>query len=136
MPPSEFFFSKKRRAVVRRETHQRDGATVKKHMVLLDVKALEEEDFTTDVAGSLGAFATTNQFSVGNLKEKLKQKDLLVSQLQGKIETVEQEVGSEMTKSLSRLEPMKGRKFNNSVSTLMRYRKSHRQVGNWSDSCR
>lgn len=81
MPPSEFFFSKKRRAVARRETHQRDGATVKKHMVLLDVKALEEEDFTTDVAGSLGAFATTNQFSVGNLKEKLKQKDLLVSQL-------------------------------------------------------
>jgi hypothetical protein len=36
MPPSEFFFSKKRRTVVRRETHQRDGVTVKKHRVLLD----------------------------------------------------------------------------------------------------
>jgi hypothetical protein len=84
MPPSEFFFSKKRRVVVRRETHQRDGATVKKHRVLLDGQALEEEDFATDVAGSLGDFATTNQFSVGNLKEKLKQKDLLVSQLQEK----------------------------------------------------
>jgi hypothetical protein len=49
MPPSEFFFSKKRRMVVRRETHQRDGATVKKHRVILDGKALKEEDFTTDV---------------------------------------------------------------------------------------
>jgi hypothetical protein len=64
----------------------------------LDGQALEEEDFATDVAGSLGDFATTNQFSVGNLKEKLKQKDLLVSQLQDKIKTVEQEVRSEMTK--------------------------------------
>jgi len=42
-----------------------------------------------DVADSLGAFATKKQFSVGNLKEKLKQKDLLVSQLQDKIKTVE-----------------------------------------------
>jgi hypothetical protein len=31
MPPSEFFFSKKRRDVVKRETHQKEGATVKKH---------------------------------------------------------------------------------------------------------
>jgi hypothetical protein len=98
MPPSEFFFSKKRREVVRREIHQRDGATVKKHRVLLDGQALEEEDFATEVAGSLGAFATTNQFSVDNLKEKLKQKDLLVSQLQDKIKTVEHEFRSEMTK--------------------------------------
>jgi hypothetical protein len=43
MPPSELFFSKKRRAVVRRETHQRDGVIIKKHMVLLDGQALEEE---------------------------------------------------------------------------------------------
>jgi hypothetical protein len=31
------------------------------------------------VASSLGAFSTANQYSVGNLKEQLKQKDLLVS---------------------------------------------------------
>jgi hypothetical protein len=79
MSRSEFFFSKKRRAIVRREMHQMDSVIFKKHMVLLYGKALEEEDFTTDVAGSLGDFATTNQFSVGNLKEKLKQKGLLVS---------------------------------------------------------
>jgi hypothetical protein len=66
--------------------------------VLLDGKSLEEEDFTTDVAGLLGDFATTNQFSVGNLTKKLKQKDLLVSQLQDKLKTVEKELRSEMNK--------------------------------------
>jgi hypothetical protein len=102
MPPLEFFFSKKRRVVVRRETHQRDGTTVKKHKVLLDGQALEKEDFATDVTGSLGAFAIVNQFSVGNLKEKLKQKDLLVSQLQDKLNTIDQEVRSEMNKSFKK----------------------------------
>jgi hypothetical protein len=62
MPPLEFFFSNKRRVVVRREMHQRDGVTVKKYRVLLDGKALEEEDFATDVVGSLGAFAIATSF--------------------------------------------------------------------------
>jgi hypothetical protein len=82
IPPSDFFFSKKRKVVVKREMHQREGATVKRHRVLLDGEALEEVDFVEEVAGSLGDFATTNQFSVGNLKERLKQKELLISQLQ------------------------------------------------------
>jgi hypothetical protein len=79
MPPSDFFFSKKRRVVVKRETHQKEGAIVKRHRVLCDGQALEEANFTMEVASSLGAFSTTNQYSVGNLKEQLKQKDLLVS---------------------------------------------------------
>jgi hypothetical protein len=36
MPPSDLFFNKKRRVVVKRETHQKEGETIKKHMVLLD----------------------------------------------------------------------------------------------------
>jgi hypothetical protein len=36
MPPSDFFFSKKRRVVVKRETHQKEGAIVKRHKVLFD----------------------------------------------------------------------------------------------------
>jgi type II secretory pathway component PulC len=103
MPPSEFFFSKKRKEVVRRETCQRDGATVKKNRVLLDGQALEEEDFATDVVGSLGDFATTNQFSVSNLKEKLKKKHLLVSQLHEKLKTIEQEVRSDMNKCFEQI---------------------------------
>jgi predicted RNase H-like nuclease (RuvC/YqgF family) len=59
---------------------------------------LEEEDFATEVAGSLGDFATTNQFSVENLKERLKQKDLMISQLQNQIQTMEKNVRSEINK--------------------------------------
>jgi hypothetical protein len=103
MPPSDFFFSKKRRVVVKRETHQKEGAIVKRHRVLFDGQALEEADFATEVAGSLGDFATTNQYSVGNLKEQLKQKDLLVSQLQNQVKTVEQNVRSEMNKSFEQI---------------------------------
>jgi hypothetical protein len=69
IPPSDFFFSKKRSVVVKRETHLKDDATVNRHSVLLDGKALEEVDLATDVAGSLGAFTTANQYSIGNLKE-------------------------------------------------------------------
>jgi hypothetical protein len=45
---------------------------VKKHNILLDGQNLEDEDFATEVAGSLGYFATYNLFSVDNLKERLK----------------------------------------------------------------
>jgi hypothetical protein len=81
IPPSNIFFNKKRKVVVKREIHQKEGVPVKRHRVLYDGQTQEETYFTTDVVDSLGSFSTTNQFSVGNLKEKLKQKDLLVSQL-------------------------------------------------------
>jgi hypothetical protein len=66
--------------------------------VLYDGQALEEEEFSMEVAGTLGAFATTNQYSVGNLKEQLKKKDLLVRQLQNQIKIVEQSVINEMNR--------------------------------------
>jgi hypothetical protein len=55
--------------VVKREMHQKEGSVVKIHKVLIDGDALEEVEFVEEVAGSLGDFATTNQFSVKNLKE-------------------------------------------------------------------
>jgi hypothetical protein len=103
MPPSDLVFSKKRRVVVKREMHLKEGATVKRHGVLLDGQALEEVDFATDVACSLGAFATTNQYSIGNLKEQLKQKDRLVSQFQNQVKTMEQNVRSEMNKGFEQI---------------------------------
>jgi hypothetical protein len=33
--------------------HLKEGTTVKKHRVIIDGKNLEEEDFTTEVAGSI-----------------------------------------------------------------------------------
>jgi hypothetical protein len=103
MPPSDFFYNKKRRVVVKRETHQKEGSTVKRHRVLYDGQALEEAEFSMEVAGTLGAFATTNQCSVGNLTEQLKQKDLLVKQLQNQINTVEQSVRNEMNKGFEQI---------------------------------
>jgi hypothetical protein len=43
-------------------------------MVIIDGEALELVEFTEEVACTLGDFATTNQFSVENLKERLKKK--------------------------------------------------------------
>jgi hypothetical protein len=79
--------------------HQKEGTIVKRRRVLFDGQALEEADFALEVASSQGAFATTNQYSVGNLKEQFKQKDMPVSQLQNQVNTVEQNVMSEMNKS-------------------------------------
>jgi hypothetical protein len=69
MLPFDFFYNKMRRVVVKRETHQREGSTVKIHRVLYDGQALEEVEFNMEVAGTLGAFATTNQCLVGNIIE-------------------------------------------------------------------
>jgi hypothetical protein len=103
LPPSNFFFSKKRKVVVKREMHLKEGSAVKRHRVLIDGEALEEVDFVEEVAGSLGDFATTNQFSVGNLKERLKQKDLQISQLQNQMKTVEKNVWSEVNKGFEQI---------------------------------
>ena len=98
IPPSDFVFSKKRKVVVKREMHQRVGAAVKTYRVLIDGEALEEVELAEEIAGSLGAYATANQFSVGTLKERLKQKDLLINQLQNQIKTVEEDIRSEVNK--------------------------------------
>jgi hypothetical protein len=68
IPSLDFFFSRKRRVVVKQEMHPKEVTMVKKHRILLDRQNLEEEDFATEVEGSLGAFVTTNLFSVDNLK--------------------------------------------------------------------
>jgi hypothetical protein len=67
--------------VVQKEIHQKEGAMVKKYRVLLDGQNLEDEDFVIEVVDSLGSFATTNLFSVDNLKERLKQRNQMISQL-------------------------------------------------------
>jgi hypothetical protein len=97
------FFSKKRKVVVRREVHHREGVPVKRHRVMCDRQSQEEKYFTTYVANSLGAFATTNQFSVGNVKEKLKKKDMLVNPLREQVKTMEQGVRREMNKGFEQI---------------------------------
>ena len=68
LPPNEFFFDKKRKAVVKREYYQEGELTAKKYKVLTDGKDKKNEQFTMEIARTLGAYATTNQFSVRVLK--------------------------------------------------------------------
>jgi hypothetical protein len=81
LPPNEFFFDKKRKVVVKREFYQEGGSTTKKYKVLTNGKDKKKENFVTEIAGTLGAYATTNQFLVGVLKNQLKRKNRLIKTL-------------------------------------------------------
>jgi hypothetical protein len=100
IPSSDFFFSRKRKVVVKQEMHLKEGTMVKKHRVLVDGQNLEDEDFATEVAGSLGAFAMTNLFSVDNLKARLKQRNQMIAQLQSQIRNTEKNIRDEINKGL------------------------------------
>jgi hypothetical protein len=103
LPPSNFFFSKKRKVVVKREIHQREGSSIKIHRVLIYGEALEKLYFVEEVASSLGAFSTANKFSIGNLKERMKQKDLKINQLQNQMKIVEKNVWSKVHKEFEQI---------------------------------
>ena len=81
MPPSNFFFSRKRKAIVKRESHQKDGVITKRQRMVYDGNNQDALEFTKEVAGSLGVFSMTNQWYVENLDEQLRHKCLLVEHL-------------------------------------------------------
>jgi hypothetical protein len=87
LPPNEFFFNKKRKVVVKQELYQEAGTATKKFKILVDGRAMTKEEFATHIAGTLGAFATANQYSVESLKEQLKQKNCLIKTLEDKLAT-------------------------------------------------
>jgi hypothetical protein len=68
LPPNDFFFDKKRKAVVKQESYQKVGVVSKIFKILTEEKVIGEEEFTDEIAGTLGAYAITNQYSVGTLK--------------------------------------------------------------------
>jgi hypothetical protein len=100
LPPNKFFFDKKRKVVVKQELYQKEGAVAKRFKILTEGKAVEEEEFTDEIAGTLGAYATANQYSVGTLKAQLKWKNLLIGKLEAKVATTEANARDEMRKSL------------------------------------
>jgi hypothetical protein len=67
LPSNEFFFDKKRKVVVKREFYQEGESTAKKFKVMTDGKNKKNEKFTMEITGTLGAYASANQFSVGLL---------------------------------------------------------------------
>ena len=100
IPSLDFFFSRKRKVVVKQEMHPKEGTMVKKHRVLIDGQILEDEDFATEVAGSLGAFAMANLFSIDNLKARLKQRNQMIAQLQIQIRNTEKNIRDEINNGL------------------------------------
>jgi hypothetical protein len=71
IPPSDYFFSKKRKAIVSQELNMREMGMVNKHRVLIDGQKLEEEDFATEVASSMGAMETTNIFTMESMRRRI-----------------------------------------------------------------
>jgi hypothetical protein len=57
IPPSNFFFSTKRRAIVRRESQQKEGIITKRQRMIFDGQGLEDSELAKEMVGSLGAFA-------------------------------------------------------------------------------
>jgi hypothetical protein len=45
MPPSDFFFSKKRKAIVKKESHQKDGVITKKQRMVYDGNDKDDTEF-------------------------------------------------------------------------------------------
>ena len=73
---------------------------VKKNKVLIDKQNLEEEDFTTEIAGSMGAMETPNFFIVGKMRTRIKKSDKIIAQLQNQLKNAEENIREEMNKSL------------------------------------
>jgi hypothetical protein len=100
LPPNEFFFDKKRKVVVKREFCQDEGSTAKTFKVMPDGKNKKSDEFTTEIAGTLGAYASANQFSVVMLKNQLKRKNRLIKTLEARVastaESAKSQVSGEM----------------------------------------
>jgi hypothetical protein len=95
LPPNDFFFDRKRKAVVKQEFHQEGESTVKKFKVMTDGMNKRKDAFATEIAGTLGAYATTNQFSVAALKNQLKAKNRLIKTLEARIASAAEDAKSQ-----------------------------------------
>jgi hypothetical protein len=85
LPPNEFFFEKKRKAVVKQEFYQEGGSTIKKFKVMTNGMNKKKDEFATEIAGTLGAYVTANQFSIEMLKKQLRAKNRLIKTLEARL---------------------------------------------------
>jgi hypothetical protein len=100
IPSSDYFFSKKRRAVLKQELHPVGERIVKKHKIIIDGKKLKESEFATELAGTMGAIESANMYSVGNLITMMEQKDQEIVQLQDRLKENEKIIGWGIQKGL------------------------------------
>jgi hypothetical protein len=97
LPPNEFFFDKKRKAVVKREFYQEGQSTAKRFKIIADGMNRRKDEFATEIAGTLGAYATANQVSVEGLKRQLKTKNRLIKTLEARVTLAEENARSQLS---------------------------------------
>jgi hypothetical protein len=102
IPSSDYFFSKKRKAILKQEMHLRGDTMIKKHKIIVDGQNLEEGEFATEIAGTMRAFASTNLHSVSSLRIRLQQKDQMIAQLQSQLKETKRSISLEINKGLER----------------------------------
>ena len=61
---------------------------------------MEEEGFATEIADSMGAMTTTNFFTMGNMRMRIKKSNNMIAQLQDQLKNVEKNIREEVTKIL------------------------------------
>jgi hypothetical protein len=71
--------------------------------MLYDINDRDDSEFAKEVVVSLGAFATANQWSMKNLAKKLRQKILLVGQLQDQILALEQTIRNKKSQDFEKI---------------------------------
>ena len=85
LPPNEFFFDRKRKVVVKREFYQEGESTVKKYKIMTDGKSKKSDHLATEIVGTLGTYASANQFSIGKMNLQLKRKNRLIKTLEARL---------------------------------------------------
>jgi predicted nucleic acid-binding Zn-ribbon protein len=85
---------------LKQEIHPRGEGTIKKHRIIIDGKKLKDGEFATELAGTMGAIASTNMYYVGNLTTMLEQKDQTIIQLQDKLKENERNISWGIQKGL------------------------------------
>jgi len=65
--------------------------------VMTDGMNKRKDEFSTEIAGMLGAYATTNQFSVSVLKYQLKAKNHLIKTLEARVASAAESARSQVS---------------------------------------
>jgi hypothetical protein len=102
IPSSDYFFSKKRKAILKQEMHPGGDMMIKNHKIIVDRQKIEEGEFSTEIAGIMGALALANLYSMSNLRTMLQHKDHMISQLQRQLKETERSISREIKKVLER----------------------------------
>jgi peptidoglycan hydrolase CwlO-like protein len=96
----------------------REGGMVKKHRLLIDGQKLEEEDFSTEVAGSMGEMETTNIFTVESMRTRIKKSNHMIARLQYQLKNANKNIKEEVDKSLEQARAIKRQEIQSLKASL------------------